>query len=162
MCASVFSDHRYGFSVFGLAFPDSADYLAGLLGIPLVENVDERHQLHSDFGRGVHAFLNEDKCHAQRRVHDLQQTPHFDLLTTKAAEIFYDNRTNQPVLHHFLHLLEAVTMKGGAGSTVIYEELRVFVTVPPGIVRKNLLLRRDLSRVISAKEFYSQKSKNGS
>ena len=73
----------------------------------------------------------------------MQQTPHFDLLTTKAAEIFYDNRTNQPVLHHFLHLLEAVTLKGGAGNTVIYEELRVFVTVLPGIVRKNLLLIGD-------------------
>ena len=139
--------------MFGPAFPDSADFLAGLLGIPLVENIDERHQLHSSFGRGVHAFLNGDKCHVKRRVHDLQQTPHFNLLTPETAEIFYDNRADQPVLHHFLHSLKAVTLKGGAGNAVtlkggagnavIYEKLRVFVTVPPGIVCKNLLLIGD-------------------
>ena len=39
--------------------------------------------------------------------------------------------------------MEAVTLKGGSGNTVIYEELRVFVTVSPGIVRKNLLLIGD-------------------
>ena len=126
-----------------LAFPNRADLLAGLLGIPLVKNIVERHHLQARFGGGIYILLDRNKGHAEGRINDLRQPSHFHLFTSEAAEVFYDDCADQTVLHHVLHPLKSFPLKGGAGYAVIYKELRVPIALPPGEVLQNLLLIRN-------------------
>ena len=129
--------------MFGFAFPDRTNLLAGLLGIPLIKDVVERHHLQTRFGGGVHILLNRNEGHAKGRIDDLCQPSHFHLLTTKTAEVFHNNRTNRAGLYHFLHLLKAFPLEGSTGYAVIYKELRISIAFPTGEVRENLLLIRN-------------------
>ena len=131
---AVWNSGRYPLAVFGFAFPNCTNLLAGLLGIPLVENVVERHHLQTRFGGGIHILLDRNEGHAKGRIDDLCQPSHFHLLTTKTTKIFYDNRTNQAVLYHFLHLLKPFPLEGSTGYAVIYKELRVPKALPTGEV----------------------------
>lgn len=67
-------------------------------------------------------------------IDDLCQPSHFHLLTTKTAEVLHNDRTNQTVLYHFLHLLKAFPLEGSAGYAVVYKELRVPIAFPTGEV----------------------------
>ena len=129
--------------MFGFAFPDRTNLLAGLLSIPLIENVVEWHHLQTGFGGGIHILLNRDKGYTEGRIDDLCQPSHFHLLTTKAAEVFHNNRADQAVLYHLLHLLKAFPLKGSTGYAVVYKELRVPIAFPAGEVRENLFLIRN-------------------
>lgn len=48
-----------------LLFPDRTNLLAGLLGIPLIENVVERHHLQAGFGGRVHILLDGNEGHTK-------------------------------------------------------------------------------------------------
>ena len=120
--------------MFRLAFPNCTDFLAGLFGVPLVKNVVKRHHLKPCFGCGVHILLDGNEGHTKGRIDDLCQPSHFHLLTTKAAEVLHNDRTNQTVLYHFLHLLKAFPLEGSAGYAVVYKELRVPIAFPTGEV----------------------------
>lgn len=120
--------------MFRLTLPDRTNLLAGLLGIPLIENVVEWHHLQAGFGGRVHILLDGNEGHTKGRIDDLCQPSHFHLLTTKAAEVLHNDRTNQTVLYHFLHLLKAFPLEGSAGYAVVYKELRVPIAFPTGEV----------------------------
>ena len=44
-----------------------------------------KQALPAGFGRSVYAFLNGDKYHAKRRIHDLKQPSYFNLLSVQVA-----------------------------------------------------------------------------
>ena len=87
---------------------------------------------------------------------------HLNVVPAQPGEVFHEHRRDVPGLDCGDHLLKAGAVHGSAGDPVIHEKDGICVALVLGGLLKYFLLRRDLSRVISAKEFYSQKSKNGS
>ena len=108
------------------------DYLSRMGDV--LKYIVKRHRLQACFGGSVHILLNRNKCHAERWIDDLCQPSHFHLFTTEAAKAFHDDRADQAVLYHFLHLLKTFPLECSTWYAVIHEELGIPVTLPTGVV----------------------------
>ena len=84
--------------------PNRTDFFACLSRIPLIENVVEWHHLCAGFFQGIDIFLNGDKPYPQRWVFDFKVVTHIEIVSTKAAQILYNNGVYHALLHQVLHL----------------------------------------------------------
>ena len=129
--------------ILGFGFPDGLDLFAGLLGIPFVEDVVEGHHLKTRLFGGVHILLNGDEGNTHRWIYKLQKPAHLHLFSTKPGQILDDDGADLAPLYHLLHPMEARSVKGGAGDTVIHKKFRVQIPVIPGILSQDGFLILD-------------------
>ena len=112
----------YALSFVCLGLPHSTDLLACLRGIPLVEDVVERHHFRAGVFQSINVFLNSYEADTECRVFDLQVFANVEVVAPEAAEVFDDDHTDLSVLDHPLHSLKVRTIKGRTRYTVVYEE----------------------------------------
>lgn len=85
--------------------------------------------------------------------HDLRVHSYLKVVTSKSGHILDDYPLDNTGFYSLNHSLEVRAFKCRAGVTIVYKELIVRIAVLLGIVQKDFLLRRDLSRWFSAKEY---------
>ena len=80
---------------------------------------------------------------------------HLNVVPAQPGEVFHKHRRDVPGLDCGDHFLKARALHGGSGDAVIHEKDGVSIAFFLGSLLENLLLRLDLSRVNSAKEYYN-------
>ena len=73
----------------------------------------------------VHTAVDGNEPHVILRECDLGIHPNFQIISTDAAHIFCDDRTDLSVFHQRHHALPIQSLKVRARVTVIYKELRI-------------------------------------
>ena len=97
------------------------DFIARILGIPFVHDVDEGQEI--KFPGFLHCTVivvaDGNKPDLLLRKNDLPIKVHHDMITTKSAKIFTDHGSDDPVIHIIKHLLYSGTFKVHSAKSVI-------------------------------------------
>ncbi len=138
---------------FTLGLPCGTDFLAGVPCVHFAKHI-------ADCGKlvlapcAVYAVVDGDKVNAEVGKESIRIHPHLQIVAPEAAHVLYDNALDLALLDVGKHPLEARAVEVRPGIPVVLvvvPERRVAVFF--AVAFQNLLLRRDLSRVISAKAF---------
>ena len=76
-------------SVFHSGLEDCLDFVAGVLGVPLVHDVQERREVIVLRGSTVHIVVDGDKPDALFRENDFGVVADLQVVSTKTTEILY-------------------------------------------------------------------------
>ena len=117
-------------SVFHSGLEDCLDFVAGVLGIPLVHDVQERREVIVLRGSTVHIVVDGYEPNALFREKDFCVAANSQVISSKTTEILYDDGIYQALFHHVLHLDETRSVEGRPRKSVIREKLRVRKTIP--------------------------------
>ena len=107
--------------------------------ISFVEDIIERQHFHTFAGGGIDIFVNGYKGNTQGGIHDFRKAITFDMLTTEAGKIFYNDRSDFAFFHHPVHTVKIAAIKACAGYAVIHKEHRIGISMLFGVIRKDLL-----------------------
>lgn len=91
----------------------------------VLDNIDERDELIVLLVSAVHTAVDGNEPHGILRECDLGIHPHFQIISTDAAHVLRDDRTDLSVFHQRHHALPIRSLKVRARVTVIYKELRI-------------------------------------
>ena len=84
-----------------LCFENGADFAACVLGVELIENVDERRHVVIRLIVAVNAVVDGDKADVGVWENHLRVHTDFQIITTEAAHIFYNDCADLAVIHQF-------------------------------------------------------------
>ena len=112
-----------------LCLEHRTDFLAGVLGIKLVENVDERGQIAFLLIGAVHTVVDGDEADIRLRECYLGVEADLQVITTQAAHVLDDDRSDAACIHLSNHALEVRSVEGCAAVPVIYKEAGVAETI---------------------------------
>ena len=138
----------------GLAFalPCSANLFGGIAGIHFVEHIADRGKL-TFAACAVHAVIDGNEMNAKLRENNIGIHSHLEIIAPEAAHVLYDDALDPPCLDVGKHTLEARTVEVCAGITIVLVIMAVGGNpVILAVAFQNLLLRRDLSRSVFAKQ----------
>lgn len=94
------------------------DLLAGVLSVPLVDDVAERGEV-VVLPLAVHAVVDRDKPHIVLREADLCVHPYLQVVAAETGHILDDDRADEAAFNIGQHLLEARPVKVRTGVAVI-------------------------------------------
>ena len=145
------------FAGFSFTLPCGADLLGSIAGIHFVENIADSGKLILAPG-AVNAVIDGNKVYAELREKNIRIHTHLQIVAPESAHVLYDDALDFASLNISKHTLEAWTVEVRSRIAVI------LVIVPDSgipvifaVAFQNLLLRQDLSRVVSAKMIFFQK-----
>lgn len=82
----------------------------------------------------------------------LRKLPNLQIVASQTGHALDNHGGDFSRLHQSHHLLESISVHGDTGNTIVHENANILEFVPPGVIQKKGLLRRDLSRYVFAKE----------
>ena len=127
----------------------------------VLKEVLEGHQLAALGVLCVHAVIDGDVADTELGEALLDVQSSVQLVAAQAGEVLSDDDTHFAVLHIGQQPLEVRAIKICHGVAVIHIELWVRKVVVSGVLFQNFLLRIDLSRVNSAKEYRNPQKAHG-
>ena len=119
----------------------SADFPAGILGVKLVEDIDERGHVVLCLVRAVHTVVDGNEPHVSVGKNHLGIHADLQVVTSKAAHILDDNRSDLPVIHQIHQALPVRPVKRRSAVSVINEKGYVRESVIIGILLENRFLK---------------------
>lgn len=131
----------------------SLDFLAGVFGVELVENVDERRHVVLHLICTVYTVVDGDEVDIVVREHHLRVHTYLEIVPSQPAHILYDDGADTPFVDHAEQALPVRAVKIGSAVTIVYEISRAGESVIVGILFQDSFLRRDLSRLFSPAEY---------
>ena len=143
---------RIGAEVFpGISFGshNSPDFLAGIAGVEVIEQITERGKIVVPFV-AVHAVIDGDIPNIALGKETLGIVAHFQIVPAHAGHILDDDGSDLSRLGQLDHLIPARTVKRHPGNAVVDEKRRIGETVVSRVLQKDFLLERDLSRAYSS------------
>jgi len=105
------------------------DFLGGVAGIPLVEQVTDCGKALSVPALAVHTIVDGNEPHIVAGEDDVGVLAYGQIVTTKAAEVFAEPATYQALLNEFKALLYTRTLEVRAGITVVHQHFQVCVSM---------------------------------
>ena len=93
-----------------LNFHHSSDFLAGVLRIPLIDDIAERGKLIVALG-AVHTIIHGDKVNIVLREHDFRIHTHLQIVTAETGHILDDNTFDDTSLNIGNHFLKPRAIK---------------------------------------------------
>ena len=128
----------------------ASDLAADVLGVHLVHHVTERAEIILSV-LAVDAIVDGDEANVVFREIVVSVLADLKVVPAETGGILDDDRRDVAHVHVLQHLLKAGTVEIGSRVAVIHVELGVGESMLLGVFRQELFLRRDLSRVFSAK-----------
>lgn len=138
----------------------SGAYLtADISCVELVHYISERCELCAfvNTGRGIYAVVYSDKTDVMLWKILLRIVTNLKVLAAQTRHIFYDYRADISHLDVINHSLKIRAIEVRAGIAIVRIDLCVYKAMCPRVALEHLLLRQDLSRVVSAKMIFFQK-----
>ena len=89
------------------------DFLAGILGVVVVEYIFEHRKIIFPFG-AVHIVVDGDKADVIGREDEILQSPHVGILPAQPGQVFDNYSGYAVILHISHHLLEPRPLKAGS------------------------------------------------
>ena len=102
------------FTALGFCFEYSADFLACVAGIPLVEQILERRKLVVIAEQRVIVIVDGDIPDAVSREDKLGIVADLDIVSAESGQVFGDNDSDLARFNQLVHLLKAWTVKANA------------------------------------------------
>jgi len=125
---------------FPFGFEHSSDFLAGVLGVPFVDDVEERGEVAVLLIGAVNAVVDSDEANACLREHDLGIVPDFQIIPTQSRHILDDDCSHHARFHIRNHSIEDRSVEGGTADTIIHLEAEVTKTIVLGVLLQNCFL----------------------
>ena len=110
-------------------FENGAYLPACVLGIELIENVDERCHVVFSLIIAVNAVADGDKSYVSVRKYHLRVHSDFQVITTEAAHIFYDDSADLAVVHQFHKPVPIRSVEGRTAVAIVHEQGCIAETV---------------------------------
>ena len=129
-----------------------ANLLAGIAGIPFVEQVADGVEAVAVAAFAVHAIVDGDEPHVIAGKDQLRVLANGQIISAEAGHILDDPAANSSLLDQFKSLLHGRAVEVGAGVAVIHKDFEIRVAMLLSISGQNGSLRRDLSRSVFAKQ----------
>lgn len=127
-----------------------ADLLAGVFGVPLVEQVLHRNKVTDALG-GVDVVHNGDVADAEAVEAFFQKLSHDEAVTPQAGVILDDQGTDEALFRQLHNLRERRSCEVRTRPAIVNEHTSIPEAVFLCVLFEDGLLRRDLSRGFSAK-----------
>ena len=113
------------FPGFALCLKDCSNLLTGILGIPFVDDVQERCEVAILTILGIDTVVDGDKADICVWKLDLGVHSYLQVISAKSAHIFHDDCSHQTFIHHADQPEPIRTVEVGTAVPVIYKELGV-------------------------------------
>ena len=130
-------------SVFHPGLEDCFDFVAGVLGVPLVHDIQERREVIVLRGSTVHIVVDGYEPNALFREKDFCVVANLQIVSTKTTEILYHKGLHSPGFDFFQQSGKTGTIKVRAGIAVIIEVPDISQPMLTGIFFKIFLLVLD-------------------
>lgn len=123
------------------------DLVAGVLGVPLVHDVQERREVVVGGLCAVHAVVDGNEADALLGKNDLGVVAHLQIVPPEPAQVF-DNQGGHMARFNLAQKgVEAGAVEVGAGVAIVPKVPDVPQSMVPGVLLQVHLLESDLSRV---------------
>lgn len=136
-----------------LRLKHSLDFPAGILGVELVENIDEGRHVVFRAVDTVHAVVDGDEADIVGREKHLRIHTDLKVVPSEAAHILYDDDADFVLVDHADEPLPIRSVEIGPTVTIIHEIHRIREILVISVLFENGLLERDLSRVFSTSNY---------
>ena len=100
------------------------DFLAGILGVVVVEYIFEHRKIIFPLG-AVHIVVDSDKADVISGEDEILKPPHVGILPAQPGQVFDNHSGYAVILHIFHHLLKARPLKAGSRISVVYKKLDI-------------------------------------
>ena len=118
----------------GSSLPQTdTDFLAGITGIPLVEQITDCGEALAVSPVAVHTVIYGDKADIVARKDNIRILSNSQIVTTKSAEVFDQPAAYKPLLDKLKALLHTGTIEVRPRITVIHQNFQVCIPVVTGI-----------------------------
>ena len=128
------------FPIFHSGVKDGSDFIAGVLGIPLVHDIKERGKIIAGSILTVDSVVDGDEPHILLREHHFGVESNLQIVSSEPAHVLNDDGADLPGLHLGDQRLKAGPIEIHTGISIVREVDDVSQTVSAGIVFKVLLL----------------------
>ena len=113
---------------------DGTNLPARILGIEIIKQISERSEITVAFFR-IHTVIDSDEPDIPRWKYDFNVLSNLQIVPSKPAHIFYNDRSNPSFIHKGEHLLHRGPVEIRAGIAVIHKE----TDIPEAVVISILL-----------------------
>ena len=118
----------------GSSLPQTdTDFLAGITGIPLVEQITDCGEALAVSPVAVYAIIYSDKADIITRKDNIRILSNSQIVTTKAAEVFDQPAAHKPLLDKLKAFLHTGTIEVRPRIAVIHQNFQVCIPVVTGI-----------------------------
>ena len=118
----------------GSSLPQTdTNLLAGITGIPLVEQITDCGEAFAVSPVAVHTVIDGDKADIVARKNNIRILSNGQIVTPKAAEVFDQPTAHKTLLDEFKAFLHTGTIKVRSGITVIHQNFQVCIPMIMGI-----------------------------
>ena len=117
----------------------------------VLEQIFERHEVIALAAVSVYIVIDSDVAYAEHGKAFLNVETGMKLVTSQSGKVLGDDDSNLTVLHVGNHLLKCGPLEISTGKTVIHIEAGIGKVMVFCKLLQDIFLRRDLSRIISAK-----------
>ena len=118
---------------------NSPDFLAGIAGVEVVEQIAKRGEIIVPFIT-VHSVIDGDIPNIALSKETLGIVAHFQIVATHAGHILDNDSSNLPCFGQPDHLIPARTVKRHPGNAVVDEKRGIGETVVSRVLQKDFLL----------------------
>ena len=118
----------------GSSLPQTdTNLLAGITGIPLVEQITDCGKAFAVSPVAVHTVIDGDKADIVARKKNIRILSNGQIVTPKAAEVFDQPTAHKTLLDKCKAFLHTGTIKVRSGITVIHQNFQVCIPMIMGI-----------------------------
>lgn len=135
-------------------FEHSADFTAGVLGIELIEDIDERRHIVLGAVDAVNTVVDGNEADVGIGENHLGIHTDLQTVSAKLGHILDDDRSYKAVINHTAEPVPVRTVKISTAVTVIHKELCVPKSIVISVFLKNGQPFR-LTSAVNKKEFYN-------
>ena len=116
-------------SSLALCLEYGTDFLARILGVELVHDVEERGEIALGLACAVHAVVDGNEPHIRLRECYLGVVSHLQIVPSETAQVLYDKRPDPAFIDHADEPLPIRSCEGGPTVAIVHEELGVAESV---------------------------------
>ena len=139
-------------------FENGTDFIAGILGVPLVHDVQERSKVIIRGIGTVNIIVDSDEPNTLWWKLNFRVKSNFQIVSSKAAHVLYNDSCNMPSFNFGNHGLKAGTIEIRSAVSIVRKMLDVVKAVFASVIFQILFLiqnavRFTLQLIISGKPF---------
>src|SRR5699024_6291411 len=117
------------FSCLSLCLKHSTDFLACVLGIEFVDDIEKLSKIAFLLIDTVYTVVDCNETHISLWECNLRLISDLEVITPKTAHILHNYRSDTTCIHFRYHALETLTLEGSAGHPIVNEKLGITETL---------------------------------
>lgn len=122
---------------FALGLEHRSDLLAGVLGVPFVDDIEERGKIAVLLIGTVYAVVDGDEADISAGQNYLGVVTHLEVISAQSAHVLDNDSANLTLVHKGHQALPIRAVKVGSGVAIVHEEHGVAETVAISVLLQN-------------------------